>query len=174
MSLFYVTGIAGAGKSEVYHELKNRGHEVYGTDENQFAGFYNNQTNERVDNPSDHGGQITAAWREYHTWKLPRKTVEDLKDKSKGKNVFLCGVASNDTEFLDLFDKLFALIIDNETLHHRITSRTNNSFGKNEGELDQIKAWQANTAEYYDKYSYITIDASQPIKTVVDDILMQV
>ncbi|PLS81325.1 hypothetical protein CYG49_02210 [Candidatus Saccharibacteria bacterium] len=174
MSLIYITGIAGAGKSEVYKELKGRGYEVYGTDEDQLAGFYNNQSGKRVENPADVGKKITLAWRVNHTWKLPRSTIESLSNKSQGKTVFLCGVATNEEEFLDLFNKLFALVLDDETLHTRITFRTNNTFGKNEGELEQIRDWQASTSEYYDKYDYIRIDATKPVKKVIDEILSQI
>ena len=174
MALIYITGIAGAGKSEVYKELKKRGLEVYGTDEDALAGFYNNVSGERVDNPSDTGGNITTEWRQHHTWQLPRKTIEQLVEKSLDRTVFVCGVAANEEEFLDLFDKLIALVIDDQTLTHRITTRTNNSFGKNEGELKQIYDWQASTATYYDKYDYIQVDASQPITKVVDEILGQI
>jgi len=173
MSLIYITGVAGAGKSAAYKELRSRGYEVFGTDEDQLAGFYNNVSGERVENPSDVGRQITAAWREHHTWQLPRSVIENLKEKSSGKTVFLCGVAANEEEYLDLFDTLFALVIDDETLYRRITTRTNNTFGKNEGELAQIKDWQASTQAYYGKYNYIRIDATQPIELVVDSILSQ-
>lgn len=174
MALIYITGIAGAGKSEVYKQLKERGLEVHGTDEDMLAGFYNNESGERVENPSDAGKTPTAEWREHHTWQLPRKTVEQLAKVSAGKAVFLCGVASNEEDFLDLFDKLFALVIDDATLTQRITTRTSNSFGKDEGELAQIYDWQTSTQAYYNKYGFIEVDATQPIERVVDEILEQV
>lgn len=174
MTLIYITGIAGAGKSEVYKELKKRGHEVYGTDEDTLAGFYNNESGQRVGNPADVGETATTEWREHHTWQLPRSVIGDLKKKSSDKMVFLCGVASNEEEYLDLFDELFALVIDDETLLQRIATRTNNTFGKVAGELDQIKDWQASTPAYYAKYNYIQVDANRPVAQVVDDILERV
>lgn len=44
MSLIYVTGIPGSGKTTVRNELRRRGYQAFGTDEDQLAFFYNNQT----------------------------------------------------------------------------------------------------------------------------------
>lgn len=174
MSLYYVTGIAGAGKSETYKELKKRGVEVYGTDEDQLAGFYNNDSGNRVGNPADSDGETDPDFRNHHTWKLPRTVIEGIKEESTGKNVFLCGVAANEEEFLDLFDKLFALILDDQTVLRRIASRNNNSFGKEKDELEQIKEWQASTPAYYTKHNFVQIDAAQPVEQVVDELLASI
>lgn len=173
MPLIYITGIAGAGKSEVYTELKKRGLEVYGTDEDQLAGFYNNETGEKVDNPADNNLEPTAAWRELHTWRLPRSTIEAFKNKSQNSTIFVCGVAADEVNYLDLFDKLFALVIDDATLVERIMTRTNNSFGKSDHEFDQIKMWQAGTPAYYEHHNFIQIDATKPVEQVVDAILAE-
>lgn len=171
MAFIYITGIAGAGKSEVYKELKRRGFEVYGTDEDQLAGFYDNQTNERLTNPPARAEDRTPEWRERYTWKLPRSVIEALKTKSINKDVYLCGVAANEEEYLDLFDKLIALEIDDKTLLDRVTNRTTNSFGKTPHEVQMIMDWQKQTKDYYAKYAYKILDATQPVENVVDQVL---
>lgn len=96
MSLIYVTGISGSGKSEVRKELLKRGFEAYGTDEDGIAAYYNNETgkieNENASDPS----YRTPEWRSKHTWKVKRGKVEELAAKAKDKSVFLCGVVAND------------------------------------------------------------------------------
>lgn len=171
MAFIYITGIAGAGKSEVYKELKRLGFDVYGTDEDQLAGFYDNQTNERLTNPPERAEDRTPEWRKRYTWKLPRSVIEALKMKTTDKDVYLFGVAANEEEFLDLFDKLIALEIDDKTLLDRVTSRTTNSFGKSPHEVEMIMDWQNATKDYYAKYDYKLIDATQPIKDVVNEVL---
>lgn len=171
MALIYITGIAGAGKSEVYKELKSRGYIVYGIDEDQLAGFYDNETGERLLNPPQNPEDRTPEWRKKYTYKVPRKTIEELKSKSTDQDIYLCGVAGNEEEFLDLFDKLIALVIDDKTLEERITSRTTNNFGKTPHELAGIMDWQSNTSEYYRKYDYRVIDATQPVQEVVNEVI---
>jgi len=66
MSLIYITGISGSGKSAVRDELLRRGFEVHGTDENDIAAFYNNGTGqvaERLNRAEDR----TPEWRAQHT-----------------------------------------------------------------------------------------------------------
>ena len=46
MSLFYVTGISGTGKSQVLKELQARDYEAHGTDEHGFANWVNKSSRE--------------------------------------------------------------------------------------------------------------------------------
>src|ERR1700693_3726645 len=110
MSLCYITGISGSGKSTVYDELKARGYTVYGVDEDKLAGWYNNKTGvvEGYRKPEDR----TKEWRSQVTYKLPRQHVEKIAKEANNKQFFLCGVAENDTELWDLFSKVFALSVD--------------------------------------------------------------
>lgn len=171
MTFTYITGIAGAGKSEVYKKLKARGLKVYGTDEDQLAGFYDNFSGDRLQNPPEKAEDRTTEWRERYTWKLPRATIEKLKSEASDIDIYLCGVAANEEEFLDLFDALIALEIDDKTLQDRIFNRTTNTFGKSSHEVDMIMEWQRQTKDYYEKYHYKIINATQPVEKVVEEVL---
>ncbi len=171
MSLIYVRGISGSGKSAVYNELKARGFEAYGTDEDGISAFYDNETNKLLVNPPIEAEVRTPEWRSRYTWKMTRKTVERLASQSKGKLFFLCGVAANDNEVWDLFSGVIALVIDDATLKHRIATRTNNNFGKVPHELEAIFEWQGSAEKSYKKFGVTMVDATRPIPTVVDDVV---
>ena len=172
MSLVYVTGISGSGKSAVYNELKKRDYQVYGIDEDKLAGWYNNTTGavEGYRKPEDR----TEEWRRQVTYKIPRQRIESIAKDSKDQTMFLCGVAENDTELWNLFSKVFALTVDDNTLEHRITTRTSNDFGKLPHELAGILKWNKDYVEGYQQLGAVMIDATQPIEKVVDDILLEV
>lgn len=95
----------------------------------------------------------------------------ELKDTAKEKLVFVCGVASNEDDYIETFDKVFALEVDTETLKHRINTRTSGDFGKNPHEMNAILEWQESTAEYYKKVGARVVDATQPVSRVIDEIV---
>jgi dephospho-CoA kinase len=173
MSLIYVTGISGSGKSEVLKELKARGYEAYGTDEDGISAFNNNETGVVLENPPTEAEDRTPEWRAQYTWKMTRERVEKLAAQSEGKLVFLLGVAANENEVWDLFSGVVALVIDEETLKQRIAERTNNNFGKVPHELENILEWQSQAEENYKKFGVTMVDATKPIQGVVDEVIEQ-
>ncbi|MEO5948874.1 MAG: AAA family ATPase [Candidatus Saccharimonas sp.] len=171
MSFYYITGVAGSGKSLVRKELTRLGYEAYDTDENNLGYFYHNTTGETVQNnlTSD---ERTPEWVQSHTWKLSRIKAEKLTLRARNKTVFLCGAVANDaTELWDLFDKVFALTINEEVLVHRIKTRTSNDFGKSPHEMANIMKWQSTAKETYTDLGAVIIDATQSIDHVTKSIL---
>jgi broad-specificity NMP kinase len=172
MSLIYITGISGSGKSEVRKELLKRGFEAYGTDEDGLAAFYNRSTGEVVVPPKT-ALERNPKWRLNHTWKVRRDKVKELATKANNKPIFLCGVIENDAEVWDLFSKVVALVIDEDTLKRRIQSRTNNNFGQNPHEFEAILGWQKTAESDYKGFGAIIVDGTEPIGKVVDTILTE-
>jgi dephospho-CoA kinase len=149
-------------------------HHIEQGDAAQLAFFYHNQTGKPLKH-SVPAAIRTPEWRLKHTWKVARAEVEKLQENAKDEPVFLCGVVANDaTELWDLFDKVIALTINEETMRHRITTRTNDDFGKPPHEFEILLNWQKTAREDYQKLGAIIIDATQPVEAVVDDILAKV
>ena len=172
MSFIYVTGIAGAGKSAVCKELAIRGFETHEGDDGLSA-FYDNVTGDQIKRPVD-VAERTLEWRSKNTWKMSRDKLLQLKSSSTDKPVFVCGVSSNEDEYLDLFDMVFALMVDVDTLKQRINDRDDNSFGKLPHEMETIMEWQQGVDDHYRKVGAQIIDAVKPLNEVVDEILAEV
>lgn len=171
MPLIYITGVPGTGKSTVRQELLRRGYEAYGGAEDNIAAFYNKETGERLEGWVE-AKDRTPVWKAKHTWKIARETAEVLKEKAKDKPVFLCAVTYNDTnELWGLFDHAIALTIDEETLKQRLTTRTNNDVGKTLQEFNDILERQKTAKQKYEALGAKTVDATQPIEKVVDEIV---
>jgi adenylate kinase family enzyme len=171
MSLFFITGIAGSGKTTVQHELQSRGYEAYDTDDDGFAKWHNNKTGYVHPKSSVKNEDRTEEFLKIHSWKVPRREVEALARRANGKTVFLCGVAANEDEIRGLFKAVFELTIDDETLVHRLTTRDNNDWGKQPHELQRTLEEQHNVIEVHANHSSILIDATRPVETVVDNII---
>jgi adenylate kinase family enzyme len=171
MSLFFVTGQAGTGKSAVCHELVRRGYQALDSDDDGLARWVNKETGYVHPKSSVKPEARTPEFLSAHDWKIPRESVEKLADQATHETVFLCGVGGNETEIRDLFKAMFALVIDDETMTHRLTTRTTNNWGKQAHELALTLGWQQPAREDYARYGHIIIDATQPLEKVVDAIV---
>ncbi len=174
MSVYFITGVAGTGKSTILNELVSRGYEAYGVDEDGYAHWHNNQTGNIHPKSSVKTHHRTSEFISNNTWKISREMVEELAKQSEGRTVFLCGVASNDDEIWDLFSKIFTLVLDEATLRHRLATRTTNDYGKTKHELEQTLKQVATIKELSAKYGYIKIDATRSVNEIVDYILAEV
>ena len=170
MTLIFVTGISGAGKSTVRAELARRGFAAFDTDEDEIAQWRHKET-----------GCITPLLAEAHRtpeflaaneWRAEPERVLRLADESVGRTTFLCGSVGNEAEVWSFFDRVFALSVDQVTLQHRLATRTEHNFGTKPHELELILAWREVIDDHYLSQGATMIDASQPLGRVVDEILL--
>jgi thymidylate kinase len=81
----------------------------------------------------------------------------------------------NEEELRDLFDKIFALDIDEKTIRYRLETRPGaTEWGKRTHEMEHVLASQEDAHATYKKFNYTIIDASLPADQVVDKILSQI
>jgi dephospho-CoA kinase len=173
MSLVFITGISGSGKSTVLTELKSRGHEAFGTDEEDIAGFYDRKTGELLTDWRERWEEHrTPEWIKKYDWKVSREKIEALAAQAKDYTIYLCGGSSNDKEMWDLFSAIVVLSIDQKTLKHRLANRTENDYGKAPHELQLILGWHKGLETSHKKHGHHIIDSTQPVEKVVDEILL--
>lgn len=171
MGLYFITGNSGTGKSTVCLELRLRGFETLDTDDDALARWQNKQTGYIHPKSSVKSNQRTPDFLNEHAWNVPRQDIVALSSRAQDKDIFICGVANNIEELDDLFNTVFALVVDDDTLSNRLRTRENNDWGKQPHELEQSLAQQRVLSEQYRKLGYLTIDATQPPENVVDQIL---
>lgn len=169
MPLIYITGPSGAGKSTVRNELVKCGYEAHDTDEDGLSGWYNNQTLEPALFPK--ADSRPEDWFEKHDFRLSEERVKELAARAKAKLIFLCGIPANDNEFREYYDKIICLVIDKETMKHRVATRTTNNFGKSSDELKLMLYWHGKMLERYKEWGAVMVDASRPLDDVVAEIL---
>lgn len=168
MSLIYIKGTPGSGKSTIHAELQKLDYESHDADDDDIGSAYNNATNERVDYPDY---TPTEEWFAAHSWRLIPEAIEALHQRAHKKVIFLCGTASNEDELWHLFDRVLFLDIDKDTLKKRLASRANNSYGKAEHELKLIIEKYHNDRQKRDRTGVVIINAELPISDVVKSIL---
>lgn len=168
MSLIYIKGTPGTGKSTIRRELERRGYEAHDADDDDMGGPYNNETNQRVTYPD---GELTSEWLAAHSYRLIPEAIEKLHHAAQSKPIFLCSTSSNEDDLWDLFDVVLFLDIDEVSLRQRIAQRTNNDYGKSPDELDSILVKYRADLLKRDRPGVIPINAVLPLDQVVSSIV---
>jgi len=164
---YLIEGVSGTGKTTVAEELQRRGyHVIHGDRELSYHG--NPETGEPLDAPPHANGADSLAWRHEH-WIWGVDKVRSLIADRRHARAFFCGGARNSHLFIDLFDAIFVLTVDLDTLNRRLAARPEDEFGGKPGERELIRRLHA-TKEDIPKGG-VAIDATAPVERVVDAIL---
>ena len=164
---YLIEGVSGAGKTTVGAELRRRGHQVVDGDrELVYRGDPETglPTAPETDPP-------TAAWMsEHQIWDVEK--VGAIVANQDEAITFFCGGSRNFAKFRHLFDDVFVLEVDQDTMNRRIDERVAldpTDFGATPEERALIGRLFA-TKEDVPKDA-VSIDATAPFAAVVDDIL---
>lgn len=155
---YLIEGVSGTGKTSVCKELQRRGyHAINGDRELAYQG------DPETGRPTD---GFTHA---HHIWHADK--VKALVARRDEEVTFFCGGSRNFSKFVDLFDGVFVLEVDLDTLNRRLDKRSENEFGGKRAERELITQLHQ-TKEDIPKNG-IVIDATVPIEHVVDEIVRQ-
>ncbi len=156
---YLVEGISGTGKTSVCRELNRRGYQAINGDR-ELAYQGDPETGERTD----------GAVHEHHIWDVAR--VRALVADHQEPVTFFCGGSRNFSKFIDLFDEVFVLDVDLETLHQRLDQRPRDEWGSKPSERDAIVRLHRTKEDI--PVVGVVIDATHPLMEVVDEILRHV
>ena len=113
------------------------------------------------------GAPLDGFAHEQHLWDVA-KVRALVADQSHAAS-FFCGGSRNLGRFIGLFDRVFVLEVDLDTLNRRLAVRPENEWGGRESEREFV-ARLHETKEDVPKNATI-IDATAPLAHVVDAIL---
>ncbi len=174
MSLYFITGASGTGKSTINEELKKRGYKSYDVDEDGLARWQNKKTGYIHPKSSVSADQRTKHFIKMHSWAVQQNDVLKLKPTNNDEPVFVCGSISNEDDLLDLFDQVFNLVITPSQVRLRLLNRSNNSWGKQDHELQRTLESQKDGDKKHLEMGSVMIDATQPVEDVVNEILSSI
>lgn len=152
---YLVEGVSGTGKTSVCDELQDRGYQaIHGDRELAYQG------------DPDTGVAVEGGGHEHHLWRVEK--VRALVADQDEPVTFFCGGSRNFPDFLDLFDGVFVLEVDRDTLRRRLERRPEDEFGGRPSERRFIERLHGSGEDTPDG---VVIDATAPLARVVDEIL---
>jgi hypothetical protein len=167
MRNYLIEGGSGTGKTSVCKELQRRGyHAINGDRELAYQG-------------DPETGKLTAGLvhdpsavftHEHHIWNVEK--VENMVANQDRSVTFFCGHSRNVSKFIDLFDGVFILDTDLDTVNQRISERVAldpTDWGATPSERELIARLHRTKEGIPGKG--VTIDATRPLHQVVDEIL---
>jgi broad-specificity NMP kinase len=153
---FLIEGVSGTGKTSVCRELQRRGYYAINGDTDLAY-----QGDPETGNPTD------GRTHEHHIWDVDR--VKAMVADQHEPVAFFCGGSRNFSRFIDLFDGVFVLDVDLDTLHRRIDERPDDEWGAKPSERALIL--QLHQTKEDVPQDGIVIDATAPLAHVVDEIV---
>ncbi|MFF3890307.1 hypothetical protein [Streptomyces sp. NPDC001914] len=147
--------------------LRARGYVALDADDG-FSRWIDRTTGEVVVDPPD---PVPGGWLDRYGWAIVREHVETLAEESRFRTAFLCGSAENEASVRAFFDHIICLVIDEDTLRHRLATRTTNTFGQHPEELAAALKWNPRMRAIYESLDATIIDASKPVTEVVDNVI---
>lgn len=170
MKKIYITGISGTGKTTVAEELNKKNIYSISIDETPDLCFWvNKKTGDKV----GYEEILNKEFIDSHSWVCDVEYLKKLMDK-EGKLVVVLGIASNQKNYLNLFDKVLLLQCNPKTFIKRIEERSNNDFGKDKTAQESILAWYKNFEDEMIEKGAISIDTEKPIEEVVEHVIKEI
>jgi broad-specificity NMP kinase len=143
-----ITGMSGTGKSTVIGELAARGYRAVDMDE---PGW------------SERAPDGDWVWRE--------DRVRELLAREDAEVLFVSGCATNQVTFYPQFDAIVLLSAPAALLVERLTTRTNNPYGKRPDELAEVLGYLETVEPLLRRGATREIVTTIPIEQVVANIL---
>lgn len=164
---YLIEGVSATGKTSVATELQRRGyHAIHGDRELAYQGYP--KTGARLDGRARQQSIRDVAFgHRHHLWDVAK--VKALLADRRHPITFFCGGSRNFDQFIELFDGVFVLDVDPDTLKRRLAGRADDEFGGKPAERELVLRLQATQEDI--PGNAMMIDATAPLSTVVDAIL---
>lgn len=156
---YLIEGVSGTGKTSVCDALLQRGYQaIHGDRVLAYQG------------DPDTGEPVAGSSHGHHIWDVEK--VRALVADPTHTVTFFCGGSRNFHHFIDLFDGVFVLTVDLETLHRRLVRRPEDEWGGRPEERAFIARLHATQEDV--PLQGLSIDATAALSDVVDAILAAV
>lgn len=163
-----ITGVAGTGKSAICDELNKLGYKAFGIED--IDGLFT-MINQKTGKPFKNFNNDNLEMVKQSDWICDKNKLQRLIQKNTKGIVFYCGTASNLDDLLPLFDKIFLLTVNRQTLRKRLSTRTSKDFGRIAEVQKWIFSWKTWWEDHVKEQGATVINASRSLRIVANDII---
>lgn len=117
---FFITGVAGSGKSLISKELNRLGYKAYDIEE--LEGMFKMIRKDTREDFTDYDNADIEKVKNAD-WICDKNKLKELLQKQNIGIAFYCGIASNNNEIIPLFDQTILLKVGSEAVRKRLSSR---------------------------------------------------
>lgn len=165
MKRILLTGMSGTGKSTVIGELAARGYKAVDADSDEFSEWV-----EIVDDSDTPGSPVEPD----RDWVWQEERIQALLSTEDADVLFLSGCAKNMGKFLPQFDHIVLLSAPVEIIVERLSTRTNNPYGKHPDEVARVLGLLETVEPLLRSAAGYEIDTSASLDSVVTAVLQLV
>jgi shikimate kinase len=158
--------MSGTGKSTVIGELGALGYRAIDLDTDEWSAWV--PLDRTSDLPNSAGP--ASPWRE-RDWVWREDRVQRLLTEEDTDVLFLSGTSPNQGQFHPHFDHIILLSAPASVLAGRLSTRTNNSYGKDPAELARVLEHVRTVEPLLQRAATAEVDTSVPLKRVLEAIL---
>jgi dephospho-CoA kinase len=151
-----ITGMSGTGKSSVIHALSEQGYKAIDTDWNPDWETPPPPGDPNADGPG-------WLWRE--------ERISDLLATDDADVLFLSACVPNQFKFYSRFDHIVLLSASPELMVQRLTSRTNNPYGKSAEDVADVLKFKSTIEPMLRRVATDEIDTGVSLGEVVTKVL---
>jgi hypothetical protein len=167
MPAFLVTGNPGSGKSALAMELVRRGLAAIDADDDPELAHWEDAAGRRVSGLP----RPDRDWLGSHRWIWSRSRLQAILTLDVPA-VFVCGIARNQDELRDLFDRVFLLRIDGRTQEARLAAYDAlHPPGRSEAGRQEIRQGRAAFEAQMLKAGAIPLDGTAPTAVIASELL---
>ena len=155
---YLIEGVSCSGKTTICNALRARGYQaINGDNELAYQG-----------DPAT-GAPLPGHDHAHHIWDVAK--VRALAGDRSHEATFFCGGSRNFDRFIQVFDRVFVLELDSDTLERRLAVRPQGEWGARPSEQDLIRRLHATGEDL--PQDAVPIDATAPVDRVVEAILRE-
>lgn len=170
--LIYITGVPGTGKSAIVQVLNRRGIHAFDMDAVEGLCYWARKETPKQAEDYHPGNE----WLQSHDWFCDVEKLKSILQDTPGV-IVAAGISANQSDYLKLFDRVFLLQCDPETIVERLERRQKegtNNFGAHQHEKEFVLKMNEDYHVWLTDQGAIPIDANRPLFVVADDIISKI